>query len=200
MITAYMRMVGNGGTGLGSVKQYSAEGTFVANLVQAGSSSLRKPNGLRFRTVPGGEPEFEINAGLNDAWFNAATAGQGAFVTVFPDLGAIFIAVFTYDTERPPQDVTAVLGEPGHRWFPALGDYTGDSAVLDIELTEGGVFDAAMPGVTQTAGYGTLTVKFTDCENMVLIYDLPGLGLMGEIPMTRIALDNVPRCEALADS
>ena len=69
---------------------------------------------------------------------------------------------------------------------------------MDIELTAGGVFDAAMPAVTQTPSYGTLTVQFTDCENMTLVYDFPGLALTGEIPMTRIALDNVARCEELS--
>jgi sugar lactone lactonase YvrE len=181
-----------------SVRQYDVNGNYVGDFVTSGSGGLEKPNGLRFRTVEGGAPEFEINAGLNDAWFNSATPGQGAFITVFPDIGAIFIAVFTYDTERPPQDVTAILGGPGQRWFTAFGNFSGDTAVLDVELTEGGVFDSAEPNPMQTAGYGTVTVVFADCENLLLSYDFPSLGLMGEIPMTRIALDNVPRCEALA--
>ncbi len=190
------------GAGLASaVKQYTADGTFVRDVVPSRSGGLIKPNGLRFRTVEGDpDPVFEINAGLNDAWFNAATAGQGAFVTVFPDLGAIFIAVFTYDTERPPEDVAAILGEPGHRWFTAFGTYTGDTAVLDIELTEGGVFDMASPAPTQTQNYGTLTAVFADCENLTLSYGFPSLGLTGDIPMTRIALDNVARCEALVET
>ncbi|HKJ17280.1 MAG TPA: hypothetical protein VJ984_08025 [Xanthomonadales bacterium] len=183
----------------GSVRQYDEDGNYVGDLVAGGSGGLATPNGLRFRTVEGDpDPVFNINSGLNDAWFNAATAGQGAFVTVFPDRGEIFIAVFTYDTERPSSDVTAILGEPGHRWFTAFGSYTDDMAVLDIELTEGGVFDMGTPAPTQTQNYGTLTAIFADCENLLLSYDIPSLGLMGDIPMTRIALDNVARCEALA--
>ena len=68
---------------------------------------------------------FEINAGLNDAWLNSATSGQGFLITVFPERKEMFLAWFTYDTERPPEDVTALLGEPGHRWLTAQGPYDG---------------------------------------------------------------------------
>lgn len=45
-----------------------------------------------------------INAGFNDAWFNPATKGQGFLITVFPEIKQIFLAWFTFDTERPPGD------------------------------------------------------------------------------------------------
>jgi len=48
--------------------------------------------------------DFQINAGLNDAWYNPATDGQGFFITVFPDVGVVVLAWFTYDTELPPED------------------------------------------------------------------------------------------------
>ena len=35
---------------------------------------------------------FLINAGLNDAWYNPATDGQGFFITVFPDIGYVLLA------------------------------------------------------------------------------------------------------------
>jgi len=52
---------------------------------------------------------FPINAGLNDSWFNPATNGQGFFITVFPDIQMMFLAWFTYDTERPPANASAIL-------------------------------------------------------------------------------------------
>jgi len=61
-------------------------------------------------------PLATINAGLSDAWYNPETPGQGFIVIVFPEIEKIFMAWFTYDTERPPEDVMAFLGEPGHRW------------------------------------------------------------------------------------
>jgi len=142
-------------------------------------------------------PDFVINAGLNDAWFNSATAGQGFFITVFPDRGEIFLAWFTYDTERPPESVQAILGAPGARWLTAFGEYENNTAVLEIELTQGGIFDAASPVPTQSND-GTITLEFSDCENGLVTYDIPSIDQQGEIPIERIALDNVARCEQLA--
>ena len=56
--------------------------------------------------------KFQINAGLNDAWFNPATAGQGLLIAVFPDAASMFIAWFTFDLERPGEGVEAQLGDP----------------------------------------------------------------------------------------
>jgi DNA-binding beta-propeller fold protein YncE len=142
-------------------------------------------------------PEFHINAGLNDAWFDPATAGQGLFITVFPEIGRIFVAWFTYELERPDDSVTAILGEPGHRWLTAFGPYDGNVAELAIEVTSGGVFDAPEPPVEQVND-GTLLLQFSGCNSATVVYDMPSLGLFGEIPIQRIALDNVAYCESLA--
>ncbi len=143
-----------------------------------------------------GESLFSINAGLNDAWFNPDTPGQGFFLTVFEDIQMMFLAWFTYDTERPPGDVEAILGEPGHRWITAFGPFDGDTAILDIEITSGGVFDSAVPPVSQQTD-GTATVRFDGCNSGTVTYDIVSLALMGEVPIERIALDNVAVCEAL---
>jgi plastocyanin len=143
------------------------------------------------------EPTFQINAGLNDAWYNPATPGQGMLISVFPDIEQMFVAWFTFDTERPPEDVEALLGEPGHRWLTAQGPYSGDTANLTIFVTEGGVFDAAEPeATTDGAGDGSLTIEFAGCNEALATYDITSLGLSGEIPLERIVLDNVPLCEA----
>jgi endonuclease I len=139
---------------------------------------------------------FQINAGLNDAWFNPATGGQGFFVSVFPNIGQIFLAWFTYDTERPPGDAQALLGEPGHRWLTAFGAYTNNKAVLDIEITQGGVFDSPEPRPTQDLD-GTITLEFSGCNAGIVTYDIPSIGTQGVVPIERIALDNVPFCESL---
>jgi hypothetical protein len=140
--------------------------------------------------------EFGINAGLNDAWFNHETPGQGFFITVFPNRKQMFVAMFTYDIERPDDSVTAFLGEPGHRWFTAFGDYDGTGAVLNIEITSGGIFDSPEPEPSQKID-GTLTIEFTDCASGFITYDIPSLGLMRTIPIRRLADDNEPLCEAL---
>ena len=143
-------------------------------------------------------PPFFINAGLNDAWFDLDTPGQGFFFTVLPDQLLFFLSWFTFDTERPPEDVEAILGDPGHRWVTAFGAYEpGDTVTLDVELTEGMIFNSAEPPAEQTSGYGTITITFIDCNNAVLEYEFPSLGLSGTIDLTRITGDNIPLCEAL---
>jgi plastocyanin len=167
----------------------------IIDFVDSNGTNNVAVDGVVILVVDGSGTAFIINNGLNDAWYNEATTGQGFFITVFPDIGSIFLAWFTYDTTRPPVDVVAFLGESGHRWLTAFGTYAGNVAVLDVELTEGGVFNSEQPMVSQTA-YGTIEIEFIDCNNAILRYDFPSLGLMGEIPITRIATDNVPRCQA----
>jgi glucose/arabinose dehydrogenase len=151
-----------------------------------------------------GEPlpeGFRINPGLNDAWYNPLTNGQGFLIVVFPGstpgTQTVFLAWFTYDAERPPADVTAILGEPGHRWLTAQGPYVGDTATLDIYLSSGGVFDSPVPAVGPPSKEGTMTITWSDCESALVTYDIPSLGLAGEIPIERIVPDNVALCEAL---
>jgi hypothetical protein len=141
---------------------------------------------------------FEINAGLNDAWYSTTTNGQGFTVTVFPDREEVFVAWFTFDTERPAANVTANLGDPGHRWLTAQGPYSGDKATLTIFVTEGGVFDSAQPATsTDLDGDGTLILEFEDCTEGLVSYEIDSLGISGEIPIERIVDDNVALCEAL---
>lgn len=185
-------LIGSGGDN--SVRRYDSDGDLVGTVVASGLGGLENPNAVVLR--PQGSDTFQINAGLNDSWFNPATGGQGFFVTVFPDIQRIFLAWFTYDLERPDPGVTAQLGDPGHRWLTAFGPYSGDSAMLDIELTTGGVFDSPEPAPTQEP-YGTIEITWSDCENALVSYDIPQAGVQGAVPIQRIALDNVPRCEAL---
>ena len=142
---------------------------------------------------------FYINPGLNDAWYNPATNGQGFLVTVFPDAGLVFLAWFTFDAERPPEDVTAIMGDPGQRWLTAQGSFSGDTANLVLFETKGGVLDRAEPvATTGQSGIGTLVLEFADCRNGMATYDIPSLGLAGTIPLQRIVEDNVALCEVLA--
>ena len=171
----------------------------ASHLNPAGNKVLAQAQYDRFYGPLLNGQDFHINAGLNDAWFNLATAGQGFLITVFPDIKQMFLAWFTYDTERPPEDVTAQLGEPGHRWLTAQGPYDGDTANLTIFVTEGGVFDAAEPAATtDPAGDGTMTIEFADCTEGLVNYEITSLDISGEIPIQRITPDNVALCDALA--
>ena len=141
-------------------------------------------------------PLMKINAGLNDAWLNLETDGQGFFIIVFPEIEQIFMAWFTYDTERPPADVTAFLGEPGHRWLTAQGAYVENVAALEISMTSGGVFDSPEPEPV-TEPYGEIMLEFSTCNAGTVTYDIPSVDRQGVIPIERIVLDNVPLCYLL---
>lgn len=139
---------------------------------------------------------FQINEGLNDAWLNRTTPLTGFFIYVFPDKNLVFLSWFTFDTTRPPADQTAVIGGPGQRWITAQGPYDGDTATLDVFLTQGGVFDSATPlPTTDPAPIGTITVEWSDCNNALLTYNFAGL--TAEVPIERVSTQNVKYCEAI---
>jgi hypothetical protein len=141
---------------------------------------------------------FEINAGLNDAWYYPVTDGQGFFITVFPDLEKVSLSWFTYDTDHPPLDAIANFGYAGHRWATALGRYSGNQAVMNIKIASGGLFDtpAGEAEVTQVRD-GTIVLTFDSCNSGTVEYDIPSIRQTGVIPIQRIAGDNIALCEAL---
>ncbi|HEY5776219.1 MAG TPA: endonuclease, partial [Xanthomonadales bacterium] len=143
--------------------------------------------------------EFHINAGLNDAWYNPATDGQGVFITVFPDLGLLSLAWFTYDTELPAQGAHASLGDPGHRWITAIGPVSGNRAVLNIDITSGGLFDtqSEVQHTDPEGADGTITLTFENCNSATLEYDITSIDRQGSVPLQRVATDNITLCEAL---
>jgi hypothetical protein len=142
---------------------------------------------------------FQINAGLNDAWYNPMTDGQGFFVTVYPDAGLVFLSWFTYDTTLPPEDATANLGDPGHRWMTAVGTFSGNQAVLNVTFTSEGLFDTATEVVNDSEGQGTIVITFNDCLSGTVEYDLTPIDQMGIVPIERIVNDNVALCEMLEE-
>ena len=143
--------------------------------------------------------EFTMNAGLNDAWFDPVTDGQGFFITIFPDLGVVSLAWFTYDTELPPMEATANLGDPGHRWLTGAGVIMGDEAVTDIVVTSGGIFDdpTVVERTDPPGSDGTFTLKFKNCNSGTIDYDITSISAVGTVPIQRVAIDNVKLCEAL---
>ena len=137
------------------------------------------------------QTDFEINAGLNDAWYYPATNGQGFFVTVYPDSKTLFLSWFTFATE-PSAEPTA-----GQRWLTAQGPYDGMQADLQVYITSGGVFDSVTP-VPETRPEGSILLQFESCSHGTVRYDLPSIGLSGLVPIERLAPDNIAHCENLA--
>jgi len=159
--------------------------------IQRNPGSCHSTNGIL-----GEVPLLNINAGLNDAWMNLDTDGQGFLIISFPEIQQMFVAWFTYDTERPPEDVTALLGEPGHRWLTAQGVYEENIAQLEIYVTSGGVFDSPYPE-TVTEPDGEMTLEFSTCNAGTVMYNIASVDRQGVVPIERITLDNVPLCYLL---
>ena len=154
---------------------------------------------LLSHAVKAQSPPIEVlNSGLNDAWYAPETDGQGFFITVYPKLGSVSLAWFTYDTELPAAEPKANLGDAGHRWLTAVGPFSGNTATLTIYVTRGGLFNSVVPATsTDLDGDGTITLEFTDCTSGVVSYDITSLGKSGQIPIQRVAAGNIPLCEAL---
>lgn len=141
-----------------------------------------------------------INPGLNDAWFDRGTPGQGLFLAVFPERRVLTAAWFTFDVEPAPEGATATFGAPGQRWVTALGSWTGNQATLDVINTTGGEFNQPVPAVVVDDSYGTIELDVLDCGTIDLRYELPAAGRTGTLTLTRVAQDNVVLCEALSVS
>jgi hypothetical protein len=171
-----------------------AAGSYDFTLQCSGGGATDSASARITATDP--DPQFEINAGITDSWYYPDTAGQGFFIIVWEERQTMFLAWFTYDVERPPGDVTAILGEPGHRWITAQGSFSGDTATLQVYVTSGGTFDSPEPPVS-TVPDGTMTVQFSSCTEGSIDYQIESLGLTGTVPIERIVLDRVPLCEAL---
>jgi hypothetical protein len=143
-----------------------------------------------------------INAGLNDAWYFPETDGQGFFITVYPYRKKVSLAWFTYDTELPPPDAVANLGDPGQRWLTAIGPIDGNQVVMRIIMTSGGIFDT--PTEVQRTdplwSDGSLTLTFDSCNSGTVEYDIPSINRTGVVPIMRVANDNIALCEMLIDS
>ena len=59
------------------------------------------------------------------------------------------------------------------------------------------VFDSSEPPVDLVQlEDATIEIVWADCEQGLVKYDIPSLGLMGEIPIERIVEDKVAACEA----
>jgi plastocyanin len=140
---------------------------------------------------------FLINAGLNDVWATPGKNGAGILFATFPDINVMFSAWFTYDSVPPPNGATAVLGEPDQRWLTMQGNFSGDTATLQIFESSGGVFDSANPQPGAAVAIGTMTIVFHDCGSATASYSIPGLGLMNTIPLVRIVADNIALCEEI---
>jgi hypothetical protein len=138
---------------------------------------------------------FRINKGLADAWYNPEMPGQGIFLDVFDDSNSLFLGWFTYALEGEPSD------EARHRWLTAFGPFEGAGSRLDLQWSAADhPRPEGQPPNLQVDGW--LDLEFHDCRSGLIRYawgaNASGTALVeGEMPVRRIAHDNVALCESL---
>ncbi len=145
---------------------------------------------------------FTVNYGLAGGWYNPETSGQGILIDVLPQTNRVFFTWFTYDTQAPPEQASAIIGDPSHRWLTGLGEFDPqtNSVTIDLNLTTGGKFDDATPvQYSEANSYGTVTLSFEDCSNMQMQYNLYDAALTGLIDYSRISAENIALCEYLSN-
>lgn len=186
----------NAGGGSTSI---SGNGKFVGFTSDADNLVGDDSNGVVDVFVTENPHLFAMNPGLNDAWYEKGTDGQGFWITVFPDLGKVALAWLTYDTVPPSADAHANLGDPGHRWMTATGKYIDNQAVLRITITSGGIFDTPteIERTDPPGSDGVIILTFDNCSSGTVEYHIPSIDKLGRIPIRRVAGDNIKYCEAL---
>jgi subtilisin family serine protease len=121
----------------------------------------------------GGTPTYSlsqqgISPGINGAWYEPATSGQGMQIMALPFNGnQLFITWFTYEVNGETW-----RGANGQRWFTIQGGYTPGSAQafnLPIYRTTGGRFDTPPPAPPPTQ-VGTASIIFHSCTSASLTY------------------------------
>jgi hypothetical protein len=133
----------------------------------------------------------DINAGMDGAWFDSDTPGQGFFIDAHPDQEGdnfIFVSWFTYGEQTAS----------GQRWLTAQGGFEGSIAEIDVYESSGGSFDDPLPpSITKV---GTMSLDFTDCSNAELSYSLPADPAEGDITITRVIPGSQALCEELKEA
>jgi len=139
-------------------------GTFVALIPQAPASG----------NVP-------IGSGFTGTWVDAAAAGQiGIGLEVLPG-GNLVAEVYTFAPNG------------GQAWIGGVGPIIdGDHATITVSTINGpgGRFAPNFdPSQVQNTTWGTLTLRFSDCNHGTLDWDspVPGYG-SGTLPIIRVTL------------
>ena len=99
---------------------------------------------------------------------------------------------------RPTVDIGTQYVRPTLQQISNLSSIP-KSAALTVESVNGGLFDTSPPEPMSEV-IGSVVLQFEDCNSGSVIYDLSSIYQSGVILIKRVAIDNVPVCEAYAQS
>jgi hypothetical protein len=160
-------------------------------------TGMGRLDGLAYaHTHPCEQRPFQINFGLNDAWYDPQAPGQGFFINVFPVTQTIFVGWFTFDLPDHLDSWPVTLGAPEHRWLTAQGSYSGDSGDLVLYLTRDALFNSALPAA-DTYPYGEVRIQFERCDAATLDFSVPHAGLSDQLRLTRVSDQRIALCERI---
>ena len=134
---------------------------------------------------------IEINSGLDGAWYDVNTPGQGYLFDARPDPingNFLFIAWFTFGE----------LNASGQWWLTVQGVYDTTPADVLIYESTGGSFDDPRP--VDTLPIGEMQVDFIDCNNATLTFDIPDRGLQDQVIITRVLPGTEELCQQIVDA
>jgi plastocyanin len=126
---------------------FNTAGTFGYYCEQHGS-----PGEGMYGTIRVNAPAFSITPGITGLWYNSAQSGHGFDIEVLANHNMI--------------GVWYVFDNAGNNlWLTGQGSYSGNTATLDAYSIAGGLFPPAFDQsrIVRTQ-WGTLTLKFTDCN------------------------------------
>lgn len=175
-----------------SVKRYDGStGEFLGDFVTPGSGGspgtgqLNQPAGLLFINPENFLNGPDINVGMNGAWADVSTPGQGMFLDVLDTEGLLFLSWFTYETD---QDIAPNPQADTQRWMVAVGPIDGNSAKVQVSSVTGGTFNG--PDEVTEIPVGKATIVFQSCTKAVFDYELDS-GFSREIHLSRVLPDTL---------
>jgi hypothetical protein len=123
-----------------------------------------------------------LDSGVQGAWFEPATSGQGLMFNTIPAQdpaqSTVFATWFTYDTDTAPDDPRQ------QHWFTLQGPLgTGGQTTLAIIRTIGGSLNSLPTGNSQRVG--TATVTRFGCDRLRLDYQFDDSEIAG--PFRRVS-------------
>ncbi len=128
---------------------------------------------------------YQIDNKINGNWYNPVTSGSGFSIEAATSNNYMFLTWYTFD--EPTVGQLAKIGNSEQRWLVADGFYLDDVAELGMGSVTGGIFDnTTAVNFPQAGSYGSIKIKFEDCNRALISYDMPINNRSGIIPVVKL--------------